>query len=339
MRDTWTFEEAVVGVSVMPRTTGIYRILNVVNGKAYIGSAGSTRRYGGFNARWHMHMSDLRRGRHHSKHLQKAFLKYGPSALLFQILELVASDKCTDREIAWIAYQKTRCRDFGYNMADVCELPVRIIRDASVRLKISNAKTGIPRSPETIRKLKEFAKTKWKPVVMEKEGQLYYADSQREFAERHGLNEGNLGKVMRGSSAYISGFTCPAHVGKFSQGFYANCSYRLRSPDGVIYAGDNLQAFCETQGVRASYLFTVVSKKARQHAGWTLPESPLPEFRLISPSGELLTTKHLFPFSRSHSLDPKNMWALTRGKCKSHKGWRLAPECNSGSEAHLTGKF
>jgi hypothetical protein len=48
-------------------TTGIYKILNIVNNKFYVGSASSN---GGFKKRWNEHKSGLRNGCHPNKHLQ-----------------------------------------------------------------------------------------------------------------------------------------------------------------------------------------------------------------------------------------------------------------------------
>jgi group I intron endonuclease len=55
--------------------SGIYQILNVENGKRYIGSAVD------FEKRWRAHMGELRRGSHHSIGLQRAYNKYGERAI------------------------------------------------------------------------------------------------------------------------------------------------------------------------------------------------------------------------------------------------------------------
>ena len=64
--------------------TGVYQIKNIVNGKIYIGSASSKF---GFNSRWSRHVFDLKNGKHHSKHLQSSWDKYGSDKFKFEILE------------------------------------------------------------------------------------------------------------------------------------------------------------------------------------------------------------------------------------------------------------
>lgn len=61
--------------------SGIYSITNKVNGKSYIGSAKS------ISDRWNRHVHLLRRGKHHNKHLQSSWDKYGESSFTFDTLE------------------------------------------------------------------------------------------------------------------------------------------------------------------------------------------------------------------------------------------------------------
>jgi group I intron endonuclease len=60
---------------------GIYKIINVVNNKFYVGSAVS------FSRRRARHFSELRNGRHNNGRLQNAWNKYGESAFIFVVVE------------------------------------------------------------------------------------------------------------------------------------------------------------------------------------------------------------------------------------------------------------
>lgn len=61
--------------------SGVYKILNTINQKFYIGSSYS------INIRKIQHLNELRKGTHHCKSLQNNYNKYGESSLDFQILE------------------------------------------------------------------------------------------------------------------------------------------------------------------------------------------------------------------------------------------------------------
>ena len=68
--------------------TGIYRITSKLKGRKYIGSAKIIK------YRWQRHKSDLSKGVHHSRLLQRHYNKYGLEDLFFEIIET-----CTEKEL------------------------------------------------------------------------------------------------------------------------------------------------------------------------------------------------------------------------------------------------
>lgn len=77
-------------------SSGIYQIRNLVNGKRYIGSAKC------FRVRWNSHRANLRRGAHHSRHLQSSWNRHGEDSFVFEIVELCAPDSLLEREQCWL---------------------------------------------------------------------------------------------------------------------------------------------------------------------------------------------------------------------------------------------
>lgn len=65
---------------------GIYKIINIVNNKFYVGSAVDLKR------RKARHFSELRNGRHNNRHLQAAWGTYGEQAFVFVVVEEVPAD-------------------------------------------------------------------------------------------------------------------------------------------------------------------------------------------------------------------------------------------------------
>jgi group I intron endonuclease len=65
---------------------GIYKIINVVNNKFYVGSAVDLKR------RKSRHFSELRNNKHNNRHLQAAWVKYGEQVFVFVVVEELADD-------------------------------------------------------------------------------------------------------------------------------------------------------------------------------------------------------------------------------------------------------
>jgi group I intron endonuclease len=81
--------------------SGIYGIKNIVNGKIYVGQASD------IHWRWVHHQSDLRNNRHHNKHLQYSWNKYGEQNFDFYIIEECSIDDLDEKENYWINKLRT----------------------------------------------------------------------------------------------------------------------------------------------------------------------------------------------------------------------------------------
>lgn len=88
---------------------GIYKIINVVNNKFYVGSAVDLKR------RKARHFSELRTGKHNNRHLQAAWGKYGESAFVFVIVQEFADT--TPLLVAENVWLKAHVgKDYCYNI-------------------------------------------------------------------------------------------------------------------------------------------------------------------------------------------------------------------------------
>ena len=92
---------------------GVYRIVNDVNCKIYIGSSIHVFK------RLHEHKSTLKNNCHHNTHLQRSWDKYGEESFSFEILEILDDniDLLREREQYWIDYYKSYDSNVGYNIS------------------------------------------------------------------------------------------------------------------------------------------------------------------------------------------------------------------------------
>ena len=73
--------------------SGIYRIRNLRNQKSYVGQAALT-----FEKRFKEHRHYLRHGKHHSRHLQRAWDRYGERAFAFEVIEEIQPGQKSEKE-------------------------------------------------------------------------------------------------------------------------------------------------------------------------------------------------------------------------------------------------
>lgn len=155
--------------------SGIYKIRNIINEKCYVGSAVD------FEKRWGGHKHGLKEGKHHSRHLQAAWQKYGKKSFVFEIVEKCEKLLLIEREQYYLDVLKPQ-----YNISPTAgsslgvkhteETKKKVGKASSERLKgekhfnygkklsketkrkISNTLTGTKASEETKQKLSEMRK-------------------------------------------------------------------------------------------------------------------------------------------------------------------------------------
>ena len=115
---------------------GVYKILNKVNNKLYVGSSTFVQ------SRLRLHKSHLRKNKHVNKHLQSSFNKYGIENFQFLLIEECEESNLIEREQYWIDLLDTCNKDKGYNKRSKAESNFGLKRSLETRKRISEAKKG-----------------------------------------------------------------------------------------------------------------------------------------------------------------------------------------------------
>jgi group I intron endonuclease len=137
-------------------TRGIYKIINVVNNKFYVGSAVDLKR------RKAQHFSKLRTGKHNNRHLQATWLKYGEQAFVFAVVEELPDDAdLLAAENVWL--KEHVGKSYCYNVAIDAVSPGRgmggekhpmwgktFSHTVEAKAKMAAASTGRPQSEKSI---------------------------------------------------------------------------------------------------------------------------------------------------------------------------------------------
>jgi len=124
--------------------SGVYQILNRINGKRYIGSTINIKR------RWQGHLNRLRYGQHGNQHLQQAFDKHGENTFVFSVLEYTETQMLVEREQHYLNVYLPE-----YNISPMAGSPLGVRHGAEVRRRMSKAHIGHPVSAETRHKISD----------------------------------------------------------------------------------------------------------------------------------------------------------------------------------------
>jgi group I intron endonuclease len=126
--------------------TGIYEIVNLVNGKRYIGSAVN------FAGRWSEHRRQLKTKTHHSRYLQRSWDRYGPDAFDFLVIEFCdPADLIAREQFAIDAFRPefNTCRIAGSTLG------IKYTPEAKARVSaaLKGKRSGIKRDPSSVGKM------------------------------------------------------------------------------------------------------------------------------------------------------------------------------------------
>ena len=149
---------------------GIYKIINVVNNKFYIGSAVN------FSRRKARHFSELRHNKHNNRWLQSSWNKHGENSFVFAVVEEVQDKELLlEAENRWL--KEHVGKDYCYNIGVDATAPMLgMSGEASPTWGykhtpeaiaiITSASTGRKHTPEDIEKIRQHWLGKPKSAVV-----------------------------------------------------------------------------------------------------------------------------------------------------------------------------
>jgi len=180
--------------------SGIYKIINKINNKFYIGSAVN------LTARKQTHFYRLRNNIHENSYLQNSFNKYGEENFYFEVIEIIEDkNKLLIKEQYWIDTLNPCNRNKGYNICTragsrigtkLSEKHKEILRKPKTeqhKKKISESHKGFKYSEET--KIILSNMRKGRKLSNETKNKISKAHKDKILSEEH---RNNLSKSSKG---------------------------------------------------------------------------------------------------------------------------------------------
>jgi group I intron endonuclease len=194
-------EQAADAEFEMPRAgftySGIYAIINIHNGKQYVGSAVDLWK------RWRLHRNQLDAGIHHSRILQRAWNKYGSKSFSFRVIEKVENKECLlEREQYWLDTLRTADPSNGYNISPTAHSTLGVKRSKEFIRNMVLKRNGRRRSEEMKKRVKETGC--YKIVSQKLTGRIISEETRKK------LREANIGKIV---SVEVRTKISKAHIG------------------------------------------------------------------------------------------------------------------------------
>ena len=147
-------------MNVKSNNAGIYKIINLVDGKLYIGSSVRLRQ------RKHHHFSDLGKDKHSNNHLQNAYNKYGKDNFKWEVIEYVEFNEekavlkinLLEREQYYLDLFKCYDDSLGYNILAIAGSRLGDRHTKETKKRIGDFNRGKKRTEEQIKLLSESHK-------------------------------------------------------------------------------------------------------------------------------------------------------------------------------------
>jgi group I intron endonuclease len=137
------------------KISGIYKIINKIDGKYYVGSSSN------INRRRIRHFDTLRKGVHHNTKLQRAFDKHGTDNFQFVCVQLLSTGDLLTKEQLYLNECKMN-PESNYNIKYVARAPKGYKHNEESKLKIRNSLKGRMRTDDVRRRISDGLKGKLK---------------------------------------------------------------------------------------------------------------------------------------------------------------------------------
>ncbi|SRR3990167_8468792 len=191
----------------MIKIPGIYKIVNKINNKVYVGSSKNV------SNRWSGHKQNLKHNKNSpNKHLQRSWNKYGKENFQFIMLESIIVERKNEQELkTYLAERENYWKDFyrsndpkcGYNKLLICESSLGYKHTIEAKKNMSEAHKGKKLSLEHRKKLSEVRKGRIVSKETREKISIAHFGMVRSSEARKNMSLAHFGKCGEKSSRRI----------------------------------------------------------------------------------------------------------------------------------------
>lgn len=243
---------------------GVYEIVNILNGKKYIGSSNNIKN------RLRQHKAHLIAKKHHSFLLQRAVNKHGIENFICNFLEICSLENQLDKEQYYLDLFKTY--DTGYNIAKSSKNP-SIGRGFSKKhlKKLSDSHIGNKIKNKTKLKIINTLNQKYQGdyCLISPSGSICKFNSIIKFSRERGIWSKFVSELINGRRNSYKGWT-RGQAARIPKKDIDKKTITLKSPNGVFITRRGIRAFCNEFNLDRGAIHRVLHQKSRTHMGWSL---------------------------------------------------------------------
>jgi group I intron endonuclease len=234
------------------KVSGIYKIVNKINGKYYVGSSKNIL---GENGRWSDHYNDLIKNAHYNTHLQRAWNKYGYLSFDFIIIQLSLLETLLQDEQYYLNIakcEKHMCYNLRYQASGgdisdetktkISKSSIKMWSDPIIRKKILSSQFVARKNSNYIKNLKEANNKSWTDERKTKQSKL--------AKSRWDINKQRMGG---------NGISHPR---------YDNTTYTFINNDkNETFVGTKYEFYSKYK-LDKSKVYRLLSGERKKHKGW-----------------------------------------------------------------------
>lgn len=264
--------------------SGIYKIINQLNGRIYIGSAKR------FKTRWSQHTSSLRNQKHQNKFLQADFNKCGEEAFIFEVIEVTGNKTKEERLLIEDGYIK-QYFDFGRNCYNLCNRAISREGSLSKEPEVTAKKCSIKqkelwKDPEERKKriegkdgkrrerIGEASKKMWAEFTPEQKQHM--SKEQRKKADNFWhTSKSDEAKIRASIRGKVNGPLSYKKAMENDPNYHATLQkracwmeYVFKSPEGDLIKFTNLRKFCIENGFSYRKFSEITGRETGSFQGW-----------------------------------------------------------------------